>query len=143
MSVLAGYDQLAPEKLSLGGGRILQHDISEGRKYDINDRPTEILLSDTAIAENQGAGVLVGTFTSTDDDTDDKHLYTFTGTSTGNNDNDLQGEDQGRGSCSSNFPGTITYKILRYRHPYFQWVRHRRLFLPLVTPSVHCAQTRR
>ncbi|MEQ9300982.1 MAG: cadherin domain-containing protein [Cyclobacteriaceae bacterium] len=53
---------------------------------DINDRPTEIILSDTAIAENQGAGVLVGTFTSTDDDTANEHLYTFTGT--GNNDNE-------------------------------------------------------
>ncbi len=53
---------------------------------DVNDRPTEIVLSDTAIAENQGAGALVGTFTSVDDDAANEHLYTFTGT--GNNDND-------------------------------------------------------
>lgn len=53
---------------------------------DINDRPTAIVLGDTAIAENQRAGVLVGKFTSIDEDTSNEHIYTFTGT--GNNDND-------------------------------------------------------
>lgn len=78
---------------------------------DINDRPIEIVLSDTAIAENQGAGVLVGTFTSIDDDTENEHVYTFTGT--GNNDNDdfsIIG-DQLFTKTVFNFEGRRTYFV--------------------------------
>ncbi len=83
----------------------------EVRINDINDRPTRIMLSDTAIAENQGAGVLVGTFTSTDDDTANGHIYSFTGT--GNNDNDdfaIVG-DQLFTKVVFNFEGRRTYFI--------------------------------
>ena len=46
---------------------------------DVNDAPTAIALSSTAIDENS-AGAIVGDLTTTDEDANDTHTYTLTGT---------------------------------------------------------------
>lgn len=54
---------------------------------NINDAPTEIGLSGQVIAENQDAGIEIGTLSTTDQDLDDTHTYSLT-QGDGSNDND-------------------------------------------------------
>ncbi|MEM7533433.1 MAG: cadherin domain-containing protein, partial [Chloroflexota bacterium] len=46
---------------------------------DVNDAPTNISLSSTAVDENQPVGTVVGTLTTTDEDLVDFHNYTIVG----------------------------------------------------------------
>jgi len=44
---------------------------------DINETPTDLLLSNNAVDESSSIGTLVGTLTSTDEDSGDMHIYSF------------------------------------------------------------------
>lgn len=44
---------------------------------DVNDTPTDILLDNQYVTENDSAGTLVGLLSSTDEDTADTHTYSF------------------------------------------------------------------
>jgi uncharacterized protein YggE len=52
---------------------------------DVNDAPTGIAISSTAVAEAEPVGTLVGTFSTTDQDVSDTHSYAF---ATGEGDTD-------------------------------------------------------
>ncbi len=53
---------------------------------DVNDAPTEILLSQADLDENNAPGKVIGTFSSTDQDAGDTHTYSLTA-GTGDEDN--------------------------------------------------------
>ena len=49
---------------------------------NVNEAPTDILLDNTTVAENQGPGTLVGTLSTADPDAPDSHVYSLVDTAT-------------------------------------------------------------
>ncbi|MEO1253454.1 MAG: cadherin domain-containing protein [Bacteroidota bacterium] len=47
---------------------------------DINDEPTDIILSNSTIEENSAIGIRVGMLSTTDEDVEDGHIYELSGT---------------------------------------------------------------
>jgi hypothetical protein len=79
---------------------------------NVNEDPTNILLSPSSVAENQASGTEVGTLSSTDPDSPDSHTYTLvTGTGSGDNGSFTIVGDKLKTAASFNFEADNSYSI--------------------------------
>ena len=76
---------------------------------DINEAPTAITLSGTAIDENS-AGAVVGTLTTSDFDAGDSHTYALTGTDA-NSFEIVNGQLKLKDSVSANYEEKSSYSV--------------------------------
>ena len=76
---------------------------------DVNDAPSAIALSATAINEN-AAGAVVGTLTTTDDDAGDSHTYSLSGTDASSFEV-VSGQLKLKSSVSANFEAKSSYAV--------------------------------
>jgi len=77
----ANYEVLSSYQFTIIATDDTGHEKSTTHQFtviDVNDAPTSITLSSTAINENS-AGAIVGDLTTTDEDISDSHTYTLTG----------------------------------------------------------------
>ena len=77
----ANYEVLSSYQFTIIATDDTGHEKSTTHQFtviDVNDAPTSITLSSTAINENS-AGAIVGELTTTDEDISDSHTYTLTG----------------------------------------------------------------
>ena len=76
---------------------------------DVNDAPTAIALSATAINEN-AAGAVVGTLTTTDVDAGDSHTYSLSGTDASSFEV-VSGQLKFKDSVSANYESKSSYAV--------------------------------
>ena len=77
---------------------------------DVNEVPTDIALSNAAVAENQPAGTLVGTISATDEDAGDSFTYAFAAGGTDNSEFAIVGDELCTAS-GFNFETNSSYSI--------------------------------
>ena len=91
---------------------------------EINHPPTNILLSDSTIFENENAGMLIGTFSTTDVDSSESHTYSLAVTETFPDNNYFYiTENQLRSNYPFNYENQNSYSIrVRSTDSFFNFV---------------------